>query len=230
MRRMLTRLRARFGRYPAVPRPLPRHLVGPARVGARASLAEFVAYCEGLAQPRVLELGTHRSEPERSTLHRRFVPHAGEFLGTDIEPGVDVDLVADVHRLSAVVGAESFDAVMSFSTFEHLKYPGLAAHEVMKVLTVGGALFIQTHHTFGLHAYPFDFFRFSREALASLFGTRMGFEVVATDYEFPACILSEEDAQSGPHLPAYLNVQLFGVKTAPTPDDYVYELDYAPAP
>ena len=92
-----------------------------------------------------------------------------------------------------MVGAERFDVILSASTFEHLKYPGLAAHELLKTLTVGGLLFVQTHQSFPLHGYPSDYFRFSREALASLFGTTMGFEVVATGYDFPARDLRPPD-------------------------------------
>jgi SAM-dependent methyltransferase len=173
--------------------------------------------------PRVLELGTRQSIPGRSTMHRDWVPHASEFLGTDVEDGADVDVVADVHRLSAAVGEESFDVILSCSTFEHLKYPTLAAHELMKVLRVGGVLFVQTHQSFPLHAYPYDYFRFSREALASLFGTTMGFKVVATNYDFPVRLY----ARRLPGLqtfPAFTNTTLWGEKASRTPDDYRYEL------
>ncbi len=60
----------------------------------------------------------------------------------------------------------------------------------MKALKVGGLLYIQTHQSFPLHGYPNDYFRFSQDALASLFGTTMGFEVVATNYDFPVRLYS----------------------------------------
>lgn len=193
--------------------------------GAPASSLDhdFIARCAELQAPRVLELGTLQSVPGRSTLHRDWVPHASEFLGTDIEAGADVDLVADLHRLSQVVGAESFDVILSASTFEHLKYPTLAAHEIMKTLRVGGLLFIQTHQSFPLHGYPSDFFRFSQDALASLFGTSMGFRVEATDYDFPVRLYSRR-MPGIQVLPSFLNVTLWGDKTAPTPEEYRYEL------
>jgi methyltransferase family protein len=183
----------------------------------------FRARCAELTAPVVLELGTLQSVPGRSTMHRDWVPHAAEFLGTDIEAGADVDVVADLHRLSDVVGRERFDVILSCSTFEHLKYPTLAAHELMKALKVGGLLYIQTHQSFPLHGYPSDYFRFSQEALASLFGTQMGFEVVATNYDFPARIYSRRLAETQ-RQPAFLNTTLWGEKRAPTPDQYRYEL------
>lgn len=186
-------------------------------------LDRFIQRCQAMSAPFVLELGTKRSVPDRSTKHDMWVSDAGVYIGTDIEGGLDVDVVADVHRLSQAFGEEQFDIVISCSTFEHFKYPQLAAHEIMKILRKGGILFIQTHQTFPLHSYPYDYFRFSREALAALFGSRMGFSVLETDYEFPAAIHSERE----PHLaaqPAFLNVRLYGKKTDTTPPVYIYDL------
>lgn len=181
--------------------------------------------CTEIDAPSVLELGTKQSISGRSTMHRDVVPHAREFLGTDVDEGADVDIIADVHRLSEELGRERFDIILSFSTFEHLKYPQLAAHEVMKSLKVGGVLFVQTHQCFPLHSYPHDYFRFSREALAGLFGTTMGFDVIGTDYDFRAYIYARRvpDLEREAH-PAHLNTMLWGEKREPTPAEYRYEL------
>ncbi len=62
--------------------------VPPSAADASSDLeARFVARCRELDAPSVLELGTKQSVPGRSTMHRDWVPHAAEFLGTDIEPG-----------------------------------------------------------------------------------------------------------------------------------------------
>lgn len=184
---------------------------------------EFITRCRSMEAPRVLELGTKRYGAVR-TRRDDWIPNASEYLGTDIEAGTDVDIVADVHRLTEVTGEECFDAIISCSSFEHFKYPHLAAHELMKALRIGGLLFIQTHQSFPLHGYPYDYFRFSREALAGLFGTRMGFRTLATDFEFPVRLYSRRDriAANGP---SYLNVRLYGEKVGATPAEYVYEYD-----
>ncbi|SLM29988.1 Methyltransferase type 11 (modular protein) [Desulfamplus magnetovallimortis] len=187
-------------------------------------LENFIKKCRLINTPMVLELGTKRSVAGRSTRHDEWIPHAAEYIGTDIEPGADVDIVADVHRLSDFTGTEKFDVIISCSTFEHFKYPHLAAHEVMKALRINGLLFIQTHQTYPVHAYPNDYFRFSKEALEGLFGSRMGFNVIATDYEFPAQIYSDR-VTSLSHDPAFLNSRLYGEKVSTTPENYIYELD-----
>jgi hypothetical protein len=201
-------------------------LGAPANTREGAELLErFLAQTKSMQAPSVLELGTKQSMPGRSTKHEAWIPHAREYLGSDITTGADVDVVADVHRLSEVVGRERFDVIVSCSTFEHLKYPHLAAHELMKSLKIGGVLFIQPHQSFPIHAYPYDYFRFSREAMSGLFGTRMGFTVIGTAYEFPARIYSRQEGASRRN-PAYLNVLLYGEKTAATPDTYAIELDH----
>ena len=90
-------------------------LLGVPRSAGEASSdleARFIARCRELDAPSVLELGTKQSVPGRSTMHRDWVPHAAEFLGTDFEDGADVDILADVHRLSRVVGEERFDIIL----------------------------------------------------------------------------------------------------------------------
>jgi hypothetical protein len=212
--RILTRLIA----------PLATFEIGDARPHGNFVFDDFMARCQAMNRPRVLELGTKRSIASRSTRRDSWIPHASEYLGTDINSGVDVDIVADAHRLTETVGEEQFDVIISCSTFEHFKYPHRVAHEIMKALRIGGVVFIQTHQSFPLHAYPYDYFRFSREALAGLFGTQMGFQVRATDYYFPVRLYSPHDPGAESH-PAFLNVRLFGEKIDKTPLTYIYEYD-----
>ncbi len=180
----------------------------------------FIVEMRSVPGARILELGTCRSQPDKPTISRHRFPDAAEYVGTDFQDGLDVDVVADAHALSATFAPESFDAIISLSTFEHLKYPFLAAHEIMKCLKVGGRLFVQTHQTFHLHAYPSDYFRFSTEALAAMFGPQMGFRIDGTLHEFPAEIHSVVGVTS----PAFLNSCLTGTKVAPTPAQFVYDL------
>jgi hypothetical protein len=207
----------------AIRGPRPQDL-GPDRPDGNAVLSDFVDRCRAMSHPRVLELGAKRSISERSTLRHAWVPNAGEYLGADLTAGVDVDIVADVHRLTDVVGEEQFDVIICCATFEHLKYPHLAAHQMMRALRVGGVLFVHTVQTFALHSFPYDYFRFSREAVAGLFGTQMGFRVMAADYEFPARIHAPALPEMAT-MPAFLNVRLWGEKVGPTPREYIYEFD-----
>jgi Methyltransferase domain len=184
----------------------------------------FMERVSKINKPVILELGTRRSIPDRSTRHEHLFPGAGKYIGTDIQAGIDVDVIADIHRLSQKIPENSIDIVFTDAGFEHFKYPHLAAWEIMKVLRVGGLVFVQTHQTFPIHAVPYDYCRFSREALASLFGQQMGCQVHATCYASPAAIYSRVDPM-GHTAPAFLHVSLFAEKVAPTPKEYIYEYD-----
>lgn len=154
-----------------------------------------------LNSPRVIEFGVKRSIPDRSTMHRAWVPHAREYLGSDFENGLDVDIVADLHDLS---GIGVFDVMISCSVLEHVKRPWIAVKQMAKYLTSGGLIFLQTHHTFPLHAYPYDYWRFTAESLTMLC-EEAGLEVVECAYEFPAEVHSEQDPNAK-NAAAFLNV------------------------
>ncbi len=187
------------------------------------SLSKFIEAASAIKNPVVLELGTFRSIPDRSTTHKDFVPHHSKWIGADITPGDDVDFVGDVHvmALSFLRKYKPVDVIISCSTFEHFKYPHIAAHELGKCLKVGGLIFIQTHHCFPLHAYPYDYFRFSQEALRGCFDEINGWQIIDSCYEFPSVIKSEE---MGEH-PDFLNVCLYARKFSATPRKIRYKLD-----
>lgn len=169
-------------------------------------LPDFRNFLSGIRNARVLELGAKRSRPEVSTLHRDWAAEDAEFIGTDIEAGIDVDVVADAHALSAVFGKESFDGVISVSVFEHVQRPWIAAKEIFAILKPGGRSFVYTHFAFPLHGYPCDYWRFTREALETIF-VDAGCTIVGSDYENPARIVSEADPDTQ-NCEAYTGVRI----------------------
>jgi len=171
--------------------------------------------------PRVLELGTRRSDPERSTVHKGELLSANPgvtHVGTDMEAGTDVDLVVDAHHLTERIPSASFDAFIAASVFEHLRWPWLTAIELNVVLRVGGIGYVQSHHSFPLHGYPDDYWRFSTEAWGALFCRETGWELVQADYAFP-CRIEPHDPQPVWPLPhtAYLNSHCLVRKLADVP-------------
>ncbi|MEJ2402734.1 MAG: methyltransferase domain-containing protein [Candidatus Thiodiazotropha sp.] len=182
-------------------------------------LTTFFEEASRFPAPRVLELGTKRSKKGRSTLHKAWVPHAQEYLGTDFQAGEDVDIVGDLHTLSQVTGEGRFDVVISCSTLEHVQYPWLAVEEISRILSLGGLIAVQTHHAFPLHAYPQDYWRYTTEALASLFCPSAGFEVLGISYDFKSHLFSWRRPWLIRHT-CYLNSYLVARKVAPLPGDF----------
>jgi len=122
----------------------------------------------------VLEIGSRA----RSAITRREVSGHHDYVGLDILPGPNVDVVGDAHDLRQLFKRERFIAAFSFSTFEHLVMPWKVAVELNSVLAQGGLVFTQTHQTWPMHEEPWDFWRFSKHSWGALFNPVTGYEVV----------------------------------------------------
>ncbi|WP_048707995.1 methyltransferase domain-containing protein [Microvirga massiliensis] len=206
-------------------RPARRAIAGVARLlaslkpkngdleGDAGAEAEFRDWLQGLQAPTVVELGTRRTETGIPTVRRHWAGADATYIAADFMAGPDVDVVADAERLSETFAAGSVDAVIACSVFEHIQRPWLAAAEIGKVLKPGGRVYVQTHFAFPLHAYPHDYWRFSREALETLFAEDHGFVKRTSFYQFPCSILSEQDPV-GIGLKSYLNVGIVAEKGA----------------
>jgi hypothetical protein len=177
---------------------------------------------------RILELGTKRSKNDSPTNKKKLFLEINnvEYIMTDYQSGIDVDIICDLHKIDGIFDTESFDLILSFSTFEHLKYPQLCSHNLMKILKIGGRLFIQTHQTFPLHGYKYDYFRFSREAIKAIFSKQMNFSTI-TSYFTDDCVIIPHNIVNGWNYVAesYLNIVYIGEKNNTTPEEYIYDLD-----
>lgn len=189
-------------------------------------LEEFRQRASKMPSPSVLEIGTRRTSTNRSTLRKDWVPHAREYIAADFREGLDVDVVADAHHLSDVLGENRFDLVISCSTYEHIQNPWLATVEICRVLKPGGVVFVQTHQSFPIHAHPHDYWRFTADGLKTLFSQHIGFLTIAAGHEFPCRIVSERDAEAA-NLPSFLNTCILAEKIHHPARDraYVPELE-----
>ena len=139
--------------------------------------ARFYGQLRALQAGRVLEIGSRN----RSGIVRKgLIPTQLEYVGLDILPGENVDLVGDAHQLSLLFAPESFDAIFATSVFEHLMMPWKAAIEMNRVLKPGGLVMLTSHQTWPLHETPWDYWRFSDQAWHALFNSHTGFEVLET--------------------------------------------------
>jgi SAM-dependent methyltransferase len=117
---------------------------------------------------------------------------AGEF-GLDLGGGarrldprlVNLDL-ADLPQVDVVAPAEklpfrdgSLGLVVAQEVLEHLPDPHATLAEIARVLRPGGIVYVQTPWMLGWHSGPHDFWRFSREGMAALFGEAFVVEEVA---------------------------------------------------
>jgi SAM-dependent methyltransferase len=191
-------------------------------ISSSAPRDRFVAAAAALrSDARVLEIGTKQSIEGRPTHLMHHFPQVprGNNVMADVEAGQDVDVVADLHALPQE-WAQSFDALVSVSVFEHLERPWIAAREIARVLKPGGFCYVSTHQTFPLHGYPSDFFRFSKEALRLIFEDA-GLQVIEVGYQSRTKIWVPDEVVPLDYqetwnatFPSYMAVNLFAEKRA----------------
>ena len=169
----------------AVELPIP--LERPNPPDATAATQSFVASMHA-RRGTVLELGARIVGTMTQGWRDSFEP-ACTYLGSDIHPGPGIDIVGDVHALSAQVAPGSLDGLFSVAVLEHLAAPWVAATEINRCLKLGGETLHVTHQTWPVHETPNDFFRMSDQALRSLFGPAHGFEVIACGMAMPVSIV-----------------------------------------
>ena len=185
-----------------------------------AVFADFIARANERSGYRVLELGARGSHVDPRL--RGF----SEYVGFDIHPGPNVDVVGDVHSLSHLVSGQ-FDAVYSISTFEHLAMPWKAVLEINAVLAEGGLLFAATHQSWPPHELPWDFWRYSPAAFQVLLNRHTGFEILRAESGLPAIIVPmvrDVGTRDVHRSPASLGVSVLARKLSAPRSDLRWDL------
>jgi len=132
---------------------------------------------------RILEIGS-REVTGKSIMRSRF--DRATYVGFDIYPGDNVDVVGDAHRLSEYFGKEdAFDLIFSSACFEHFAMPWVVTLEIAKMLNIGGHVFVETHFSFSSHERPWHFYQYSDMGLKALFSKALGFECVEAGMSNP---------------------------------------------
>jgi SAM-dependent methyltransferase len=95
---------------------------------------------------------------------------ASRYVGVDGGPGTDVDIVCDASDLVKRFGENAFDIVISTEMLEHAKEWQVAVTQMKRVLKPEGTLIITTRSPgFPYHAYPNDYWRFTKEDFRKIF-------------------------------------------------------------
>lgn len=90
-----------------------------------------------------------------------------QYVGLDISPGPNVDVVIDRDWLN--VEPESFDVVVSTSTLEHIPKPWEWIRRIAAILRPGGFLYVNAPNTWEYHEHPVDCWRIWPEGMKALF-------------------------------------------------------------
>lgn len=139
-------------------------------MGSPNQLLFIQRHAERLVGP-YLEVG---SKDYGSTEDLRAVfAEKGPYIGVDMEPGAEVDLVLDLtdefDRVDAALSHARFGTIFCLSVLEHCRRPFRMAENLTRLLAAEGKLVVAAPFAFKYHAYPGDYWRFTHEGIRELF-------------------------------------------------------------
>jgi SAM-dependent methyltransferase len=114
----------------------------------------------------LVEMGARAAEGQHDVADMRPIFKAEQHIGCDIQPGIGVDSIEDIHHLS--FADDSVGTMVALETLEHVADPIRAVQEMHRVLKPGGVLAISSLMFFPIHAHPWDYWRFTPEAFELL--------------------------------------------------------------
>jgi SAM-dependent methyltransferase len=166
---------------------------------------------------------------------QKFLKHdPSGFVGIDLFPGPNVDVVADLCDPNFLKDRPDligkFGTVLCSALLEHVKNPFDAARTINRLIAPGGHLYFAGPWAWGYHPYPGDYFRISFDGLEVLFPElewrqrwymshkkNVGIELEQRQAEKKIFRLSQVDGVSAliaDHGMPYLNLGAVGQKPA----------------
>lgn len=119
------------------------------------------------AEPlRILDLGSQDINGSFRPIFDRV--RAWTYVGADVAPGKNVDLVLQTPYDWRELAAESFDVVVSGQALEHVEFFWLTAMQMSRVLRPGGSLCLIVPSRGAEHRYPVDCWRMYRDGMTAL--------------------------------------------------------------
>lgn len=114
--------------------------------------------------PLVLDLGSYDVNGSYRPLFQR---PGWRYLGIDLEPGPNVDLVLQTPY-HIPLRSESADAIISGQAFEHVRFFWQTWLELVRVLKPGGLILLVAPSRGPEHRYPVDCWRFYPDGFRAL--------------------------------------------------------------
>lgn len=144
----------------------------------------------------VLEVGSRMTRPDCWWIVNRDLAR-GDWLGIDMQPGIGVDQVADIHDLPPE-WAGRFSGVLCSEVLEHVARPWVALPKLREVIRPGGWVVITTLFCFPEHGFPDDFYRYTQSGLRLLLEDA-GFTDVHTEYAGEVPMVLDDHGEGAIH-------------------------------
>lgn len=134
----------------------------------------FVSYEWKKIKPKskVVALGIGQGETLGVALTKKLEAYLKSvkaiFYPLDIEQ-YGKNILADAEDLHQLFSNESVDYIICTELLEHLEHYWLAVNEMLRILKVGGRIFLSVPYSYPKHEYPIDKWRLSYQYLKKIF-------------------------------------------------------------
>jgi len=155
----------------------------------------------------VLEIGSRQHQENAWWLNNRDLAQ-GAWLGCDMQEGLNVDVVADIHNPPAEWRGR-FTGVLCSEVLEHVARPWLALPKVREVMRPNSWMIVTTLTSFPIHGYPDDFYRYTASGLTVLLEDA-GFRNIQVENDGELDIRLNDHGESG-WSARKLPIHVFGV-------------------
>lgn len=113
---------------------------------------------------KILECGSYNVNGSVKNIFTSMLD-CKSYLGIDITPGPNVDMVLNAHFLQTFFAPSEFDTILALEILEHDSHFWITLEGINYVLKSGGYLIISTPTTgFPEHKWPVDMYRFMEDA------------------------------------------------------------------
>ena len=136
----------------------------------------------------VLDVGSASVSGEDDGYRPLFSDAAWRYVGLDLAPARNVDVVVSSIFEWCELAEASFDVVISGQAFEHIAWPWLTMMEIARVLRPDGLAAITAPSAGHVHRFPLDCWRFYPDgfpALAQFAGLTLIEQHVDESYAYP---------------------------------------------
>ena len=116
----------------------------------------------------VLDVGSQVVEEQTYSHKTIFGNPNWNYIGMDIEDGLNVDVVVDNPYDWKEIPDQSFDVVVCSQVFEHVQFPWASMMEITRVLRGGGVALIVAPSQGREHRYPYDCWRYYSDGMVAL--------------------------------------------------------------
>jgi hypothetical protein len=116
----------------------------------------------------IADIGSQDVTPEVNSYRRLIDAQPWTYIGCDVTPGNNVDLVFSSMYSWKELKSASVDVVISGQAFEHIEYFWVTMLEIARVLKVGGTCCLVAPSAGYRHLYPLDCWRYYEDGFSAL--------------------------------------------------------------